>query len=177
MRWRAGRRSRRCRARTQMAAVVEATVVARRAYPAWRPDRIGWQPGRDGVDRLPGLSSVYRALVGHGLVGAKKRRRRREEYRRWERSRSMELRQMDVVGRVHLAHGRELMVVTGIDDHARFVWPARRSLDVRRRGRCARRCWRRSGGMGIPEQLLTDNGKVFTARFGLRPGPVMFDKV
>jgi hypothetical protein len=30
---------------------------------------------------------------------------------------------------------------------------------------------------GIPEQLLTDNGKVFTARFGLGPGPVLFDKV
>ena len=30
---------------------------------------------------------------------------------------------------------------------------------------------------GVPEQVLTDNGKVFTARFGLGPGPVMFDKV
>lgn len=30
---------------------------------------------------------------------------------------------------------------------------------------------------GVPEQLLTDNGKVFTARFGLGPGPVLFDQV
>jgi hypothetical protein len=30
---------------------------------------------------------------------------------------------------------------------------------------------------GLPEQILTDNGKVFTARFGLGPGPVLFDKV
>jgi hypothetical protein len=30
---------------------------------------------------------------------------------------------------------------------------------------------------GVPEQILTDNGKVFTARFGLGPGPVMFDKI
>ncbi len=28
---------------------------------------------------------------------------------------------MDVKGRVHLADGREVKVVTGIDDHARFV--------------------------------------------------------
>jgi hypothetical protein len=33
------------------------------------------------------------------------------------------------------------------------------------------------GRHGVPEQILTDNGKVFTARFGLGPGPVLFDKV
>ena len=79
----------------QMPALVEATVVAmRRAHPAWDPDRIRWQLGREGVDRLPGRSSVYRALVRHGLVETNKRKRRREDYRRWERSRSMELWQM-----------------------------------------------------------------------------------
>jgi hypothetical protein len=66
-------------------------VAMRRAHPAWGPDRIRWQLARGGVDPLPGRSSVYRALVRHGLVEAKKRRRRREDYRRWERSRSMEL--------------------------------------------------------------------------------------
>jgi len=30
---------------------------------------------------------------------------------------------------------------------------------------------------GVPEQLLTDNGKVFTARFGPGPGPVLFDRI
>ena len=30
---------------------------------------------------------------------------------------------------------------------------------------------------GVPEQILTDNGKVFTARFGPGPGPVLFDKI
>jgi transposase len=106
----------------QMPAVIEARVVAmRRARPAWGPDRIVWQLGRDGVDPLPGRSSVYRALVRHGLVEAKRRRRRREDYRRWERSRSMELWQMDVMGRLFLADGRECKVVIGIDDHSRFV--------------------------------------------------------
>ena len=63
----------------------------------------------------------YRALVRHGLVEARKRRRRREDYRRWERARAMELWQMDVVGRVFLADGTEVKIVTGIDDHSRFV--------------------------------------------------------
>jgi Integrase core domain len=30
---------------------------------------------------------------------------------------------------------------------------------------------------GVPEAILTDNGKVFTARFGRGPGPVLFDRV
>jgi transposase InsO family protein len=30
---------------------------------------------------------------------------------------------------------------------------------------------------GVPDQILTDNGKVFTARFGKGPGPVLFDRI
>ena len=30
---------------------------------------------------------------------------------------------------------------------------------------------------GVPEQILTDNGKVFTGRFGPGPGPVRFDRI
>lgn len=30
---------------------------------------------------------------------------------------------------------------------------------------------------GVPEEILTDNGKVFTNRFGLTPSEVLFDKI
>jgi transposase InsO family protein len=30
---------------------------------------------------------------------------------------------------------------------------------------------------GVPAQILTDNGKVFTGRFGRGAGPVMFDRI
>ena len=161
----------------QMPAVIEARVVAlRRAHPGWGPARILWQLEREGVVPLPGRSSVYRALVRHGLVEARRRRRRREDYRRWERGRSMELWQMDVMGRVHLADGRELKVITGIDDHSRFVVCAKVVARATARPVCAAlvEALRRHG---VPEQILTDNGKVFTARFGLGPGPVLFDRV
>ena len=161
----------------QMPPEVEARVVAmRRAHPAWGPDRIRWQLARDGIDPLPGRSSVYRALVRHCLVEAKKRRRKREDYRRWERSRSMELWQMDVMGRLYLSDGRECKVVTGIDDHSRFVVCAKVVGRATARPVCGA-LLEALGRHGIPEQVLTDNGKVFTARFGLGPGPVMFDKV
>ena len=74
----------------------------------------------EGVGPLPGRSSVYRCLVRHGLIAVAKRRRRREDYRRWERSRAMELWQMDLVGRFFLADGTELYALTGLDDHSRF---------------------------------------------------------
>ena len=161
----------------QMGAVVEARVLGlRRAHPGWGPSRIVWQLERDGVAPLPGRSSVYRALVRHGLVEAKKRRRRREDYRRWERGRAMELWQMDVMGRVHLADGLEVKVVTGIDDHSRFIVSAKIVARATARPVCQAlaEALRR---YGVPGQILTDNGKVFTARFGMGPGPVMFDRI
>ena len=114
----------------QMLPAVEARIVGmRRAHPGWGPSRIRWELERAGVAPLPGRSAVYRALIRHGLIVPGKRKRRREDYRRWERGRSMELWQMDVMGRVHLASGVEVKVVTGIDDHSRSS--------------CARQWWRR----------------------------------
>ena len=121
-------------------------VAMRRAHPAWGPDRIRWQLGRERCRSAAGPVEVYRALVRHGLVEATKRRRRREDYRRWERGRSMELWQMDVMGRVHLADGREVKVVTGIDDHSRFVVCAKVVAAGDRSVRSARRCCRRCAG-------------------------------
>jgi hypothetical protein len=80
---------------------------------------------RAGTAPPPGRSAVYRALIRHGLIVPGKRGRRREDYRRWERGRAMQLWQMDVMGRVHLASGQEVKIVTGIDDHSRFIVCAR----------------------------------------------------
>ena len=160
-----------------MPAAVEARVVSmRRDHPGWGPSRIRWELERAGVVPLPGRSAVYRALIRHGLVDPKKRKRRREDYRRWERSRAMQLWQMDVMGRVHLAGGTEVKVVTGIDDHSRFIVCAKVVLRATARPVCLAlgEALRRHG---VPEQILTDNGKVFTARFGRGPGPVLFDRI
>ncbi len=59
-------------------------------------------------------------LVRDGLVDPNDDDDAGEDYRRWERSRSMELWQMDVVVRVRLRDGTAASVVTGIDDHSRF---------------------------------------------------------
>jgi transposase InsO family protein len=161
----------------QMPAPVEARIVGmRRDHPGWGPSRIRWELERAGVVPLPGRSAVYRALIRHGLIVPGKRRRRREDYRRWERGRAMDLWQMDVMGRVFLAGGAEVKVVTGIDDHSRFVVCARAVLRATARPVCQALAGALSRH-GIPEQILTDNGKVFTARFGRGPGPVLFDRI
>ena len=93
-----------------MAAQVKARIAGmRRDHPGWGPSRIRWELERAGVVPLPGRSAVYRALIRHGLVDPKKRKRRREDYRRWERSRAMDLWQMDVMGRAFLAGGLDFL--------------------------------------------------------------------
>jgi transposase InsO family protein len=161
----------------QMSAPVEARIVGmRREHPGWGPSRIRWELERAGVVPLPGRSAVYRALVRHGLVQVRRRRRRREDYRRWERPRAMDLWQMDVMGRVFLAGGAEVKIVTGIDDHSRFVVSAKAVMRATARPVCQAltEALRRHG---IPAQILTGNGKVFTGRFGKGPGLVLFDRI
>jgi hypothetical protein len=90
----------------------------------------------------------------------------------------MELWQMDVVGGVHLVDGTEIKVVTGIDDNSRFVVSAKVVARATARPVCEA-LLDALGRHGVPEQILTDNGKVFTGRFG--PGgscsEVLFDRV
>jgi transposase InsO family protein len=161
----------------QMASLTEARVISlRREHPRWGPRSIRTRLANEGFAPVPGLSSIYRTLVRHHLLEPTQRKRARSDYKRWERSRSMELWQMDVVGRFHLADGTEVKVVTGVDDHSRFCVCARVVAGATARPVCeALRCALRTHG--VPDQILTDNGKVFTARFGQGPGPVLFDRI
>jgi transposase InsO family protein len=160
-----------------MEPVVEARVVSLRFdHPSFGPDRILYELGREGYTPLPGRSSIYRALIRHRLIEPGRRRRRRQDYKRWERSRAMELWQMDVVGRIFLADGSELHAITGIDDHSRYCVCARLVARATAKPVCdALRFALREHG--LPTSILTDNGKVFTARFGKGPGPVLFDRI
>jgi transposase InsO family protein len=162
----------------QMPPEIEARVCAlRREHPAWGPQTILYSLAKEQVTPLPSRSAVYRALVRHSLIEPTKRRRQRGDYKRWERSRPMELWQMDVVGGVKLTDGSECSVVTGLDDHSRFCVSAKVVARATARPVCdaLAEAMRRHG---VPENLLTDNGKVFTGRFGVNPsGEVLFDRI
>jgi hypothetical protein len=62
-------------------------------------------------------------LFRNGLVCTQEQQHPRK-YRRWQREAPMHLWQMDLVGGIPLADGWEYKMVTGIDDHSRFVMKA-----------------------------------------------------
>lgn len=161
----------------QMPAWLEARVLEmRRAHPFWGPRRILAELVRARVEPVPSESAVYRCLVRAGVIEPVRRRRRSEAFKRWERAAPMELWQMDVVGGFHLADGSTAKALTGIDDHSRFCVSAR--LMPRERTQAV--CDGLAAAMrahGVPEQILTDNGKVFTGRFHAPPVEVLFDRI
>jgi len=161
----------------QTAAETEAAICElRREHPGWGPRRIEHQLGRLGLEPVPSRSAIYRCLRRHGLIELRRRRKRREEFRRWERERPMQLWQMDVMGGVLLDEDTELKVVTGVDDHSRFCIAA--GLVTRATSKAV--CAVLSSSLhryGIPDEILTDNGKVFTGRSGPQPVEVLFDRI
>jgi transposase InsO family protein len=85
----------------------------------------------------------------------------------------MALWQLDIVGGVFLADGRELKMVSGIDDHSRYVVIA--ALVAVPTGRAVSEALLAAlERYGVPGEVLTDNGKQFTGRY-TRPAPVEED--
>jgi hypothetical protein len=90
----------------------------------------------------------------------------------------MQLWQMDVTASAFLPGGAEVKIVTGIDDHSRYCVITKAVLRATARPVCQAFI----DGMaayGVPEEVLTDNGKVFTGRFH-KPGvavEVLFDRI
>ena len=151
-------------------------LEARRRNPDWGPRRLVHEAIRAALDPVPSRSGVYRALKRAGMIDPGARRRRDRRFKRWERGGAMELWQMDVVGGVGLADGTQCKILTGIDDHSRFVVCAGVMTRATSRAVCAHF----AAAMrvhGVPQEILTDNGKVFTGRFGLRDTEVLFDRI
>jgi transposase InsO family protein len=177
-------RSRRPRSSPNQASPeLEARVCElRRDHPRWGAQRILHElmRGPQIPEPLPSRATVHRILVRHGLVVSRARRRKRSDYVRWQRPAAMQLWQMDIVYGPWLVDTvtgelREARIVTGVDDHSRFCVLGR--VVERATGRAV--CLAFSEALeryGPPEEVLTDNGKQFTDRFG-RGGEVLFDKI
>ena len=160
----------------QIDPAIEARIVAlRRAHPGWGPRTILNRLRRE-LEVVPSRSAIYRAMVRQNLIDPKPRRRRRQDYKRWERSRAMELWQMDVMGGVFLVDGTKVSVITGIDDHSRFCVCAALVARATAKPVCdaLAQALRRHG---VPDQILTDNGKVFTGKLAAKPAVVAFDRI
>jgi transposase InsO family protein len=161
----------------QMPARVEAELLElRRSRPYWGPRRLVFELAKRKVAPVPSESAAYRALVRAGMIDPALRDRRSRKWKRWERGAPMELWQMDIVGGFPLADGTSAKALTGVEDHSRLCVSAKLMTRERTRAVC--------DGLrlalvtyGVPEQILTDNGKVFTGRFNHPPVEVLFDAI
>jgi len=160
----------------QVSAEVEAAVCEmRREHPRWGPVRLVHELARARVSPVPSRMTAYRVLVRHGLIEPQPRKRPKDSYLRWEREEPMALWQLDIVGGAFVASGAEAKIVTGVDDHSRFCVIA--SVVARPTGRAV--CLAFAAALreyGVPDEVLTDNGKQFTDRFG-KGGEVLFDRI
>lgn len=161
----------------QMPAAVEAALLElRRSRPYWGARRLVFELAKRRIGPVPSESAAYRALVRAGMIDPGLRDRRSRKWKRWERGAPMELWQMDIVGGFLLADGTSAKALTGIDDHSRLCVCAR--LMARERTRAVCEGLRSAlAAYGVPEQILTDNGKVFTGRFNHPVVEVLFDRI
>jgi transposase InsO family protein len=161
----------------QMSAEVEAQVLElRRARPYLGARRLAIELARKGVQPAPSKSAVQRSLARAGATDPERKLRRLKLWKRWERAMPMELWQLDVVHGFALGDGTSAKALTGLDDHSRFCVSAR--LMPREQTQAV--CDGFSAAMrsyGVPAQVLTDNGKVFTGRFAQPPVEVLFDRI
>ncbi|HTK67465.1 MAG TPA: IS481 family transposase, partial [Pseudonocardia sp.] len=175
----------------QVAEVVEVAVTEmRREHPRWGSRRIrlemlrrqgAWQ--RDEIV-VPSERTIDRILIRSGLLRQRKAKRPRESFTRFERPGPMQLWGIDIVGGIELVHEatgvlRDAKIVTGVDDHSRFCVMA--AVVERATARAVCLAFAQAlARYGVPEEVITDNGKQFTDRFsryGARRGEVLFDKI
>jgi transposase InsO family protein len=161
----------------QIPAELESAVCElRRAHRKWGPKRLVFEMSRRGHGTVT-RSTVYRVLVRNQLIEPRSRRRRRQDYVRWERAVPMQLWQLDVTASGFLADGVEVKIVTGLDDHSRYCVIAKAVMRATARPVC-RAFVEAMTVYGVPEEVLTDNGTVFTGRFiKPRPAEVLFERI
>jgi transposase InsO family protein len=162
---------------SRLAAEAEALVCElRRAHPRWGARRIAFEVAQRGVAGAPSRATVHRVLVRNAMVTPQAQQHKRK-YRRWARETPMALWQLDLVGGIYLADGRECKVLSGIDDHSRYVVVA--AVLAVPSGRAVADAFTAAMRQhGVPAEVLTDNGKQFTGRFTKpRPAEVLFERV
>jgi transposase InsO family protein len=175
----------------QATEVVEVAVAEmRRQHPRWGSRRIRLEllrrplPWSDPLVGVPSERTIDRILIRAGLVRQRRAKRPRSSFKRFQRPGPMQLWGIDIVGGIQLVDPvtgelREAKIVTGVDDHSRFCVMA--TVVERATGRAVCLAFAQALAQhGVPEEVITDNGKQFTDRFnryGPTRGEVLFDKI
>lgn len=147
-------------------AVIAAVLAARRRHPTWGPKKLlsaGW-----GLDETPGLSTVSLILKRHGLVGARRPRRRRPRSGppRLALERANALWTIDFKGQFRTSDGTWCYPLTVVDHWSRYLLACRSLASVRTAGSRAalERVFRE---YGLPERIRSDNGAPFASALAI----------
>jgi len=108
----------------------------------------------------PSPSTIWRVLTRRGFIVAEPHKRPKSSYVRFEADQPNERWQLDIT-HWRLADGSDVEILNIIDDHSRLVV----GCDTRRVFKAAdvAACFRKTADRwGVPAQMLSDNGAVFT---------------
>jgi len=127
------------------------------------PVTIAWHLEQAGL-HVPSTSTIRRVLHAAGLVTPEPRKRPRSSYLRFEAAQPNECWQSDFTHWA-LAGGADAEIINWLDDHSRYLLGCSAHAPVT--GQVVVDTFlQASGAHGLPASTLTDNGRVYTARFG-----------
>jgi transposase InsO family protein len=127
------------------------------------PITIAWHLEREG-HTPPAPATISRILKHAGLVTPQPRKRPRSSYLRFEAEQPNEMWQSDFV-HWRLADGSDVEVLNWLDDHSRYLLSCTAHRPVSGDD-VVRTFLAVIDQHGAPASTLTDNGRVYTARFG-----------
>jgi transposase InsO family protein len=127
------------------------------------PVTISWHLEREGL-RVLSTSTIRRILHQAGLITAQPRKRPRSSYIRFQADQPNEMWQSDFI-HWQLVDGTDVEVLNWLDDHSRYLLSATAHQPVTGDDVVAT-FLATVETHGAPASTLTDNGRVYTARFG-----------
>ncbi len=127
------------------------------------PVTIAWHLEQEGL-HTPSTSTIRRILHTAGLVTPEPRKRPRNSYIRFEATQPNETWQSDFT-HWRLADGTDVEILNWLDDHSRYLLSCTAHTPVTGDD-VVTTFLATADEHGIPASTLTDNGRVYTARFG-----------
>lgn len=127
------------------------------------PITIAWHVEQENL-QAPSTSTIRRILHTAGLIVPEPRKRPRSSYLRFEAEQPNETWQSDFT-HWRLADGTDIEILNWLDDHSRYLLACTAHRPVTGDDVVAT-FLAATEQHGIPASTLTDNGRVYTARFG-----------
>jgi transposase InsO family protein len=127
------------------------------------PITIAWHLEQEGL-RAPAPATISRILKRAGLITPQPRKRPRSSYTRFEMAQPNEMWQSDFI-HWRLADGTDVEILNWLDDHSRFLLSCTAHMPVTGDD-VVSTFLAVIDDHGAPASTLTDNGRVYTARFG-----------